>query len=351
VRVCFWCPSAERATGYGYVHVRLWKALREIGVDLTDDPERADVEVYYGLPSSSPLHCRLWRERHSDVFVFYTMFEVVPIPPDWVDVIMGRNPSARAADAVFVPSAWCKEAFRGSGVSCPIYVVPHGVDPQEFPFIKRPEQTPLTAIWQGANPNDRKGRTIVERAIRGTGINLIEKWIPARNQYSEGGPGAKIWRIGKKLSRPEMLEILGHADISVNPTGGEGFGLIPLEHAATGLPVILTGWSGENEYADAIHARRLEYTVAPSTYGAHFGTQGVGAIADAGDLRAALLEFRDDPGRAGRIGTLAAVGSTRFSWAAAARAFALATEGVLEGIGRGGSRSSSHGAIMQPSIT
>jgi len=46
----------------------------------------------------------------------------------------------------------------------------------------------------------------------------------------------------------EMLYMLKDADLSVNPTSGEGFGLIPLEHMATGLPVIVSNNTGCKEY-------------------------------------------------------------------------------------------------------
>ena len=45
-----------------------------------------------------------------------------------------------------------------------------------------------------------------------------------------------------------MLDLLRDADVSLNPTSGEGFGLIPLEHAATGLYTAVTNFSGCKEY-------------------------------------------------------------------------------------------------------
>ena len=50
--------------------------------------------------------------------------------------------------------------------------------------------------------------------------------------------------------RPKLVRWLQRLDCLLYLSGGEGFGLMPLEAAATGLPVILHNCSGMREYAN-----------------------------------------------------------------------------------------------------
>ena len=46
-----------------------------------------------------------------------------------------------------------------------------------------------------------------------------------------------------------VKNFLAKIDVGVFPTKGEGWGMPPMETAATGAPIIVTDWSGPSEYA------------------------------------------------------------------------------------------------------
>jgi len=65
-------------------------------------------------------------------------------------------------------------------------------------------------------------------------------------------------------SKDQMRELLQRADCFVSPTRGEGFGLLAFESMATGLPTIVTNWSGPMDYSDPSDTLLLEYTMQRS---------------------------------------------------------------------------------------
>ena len=71
------------------------------------------------------------------------------------------------------------------------------------------------------------------------------------------------------------------ANLSVNPTRGEGFGLIPLEHMATGLPTIVSSNTGCQEYINPKFNIGLDCKQEPSFFnriGGDFGYDMVPTI-------------------------------------------------------------------------
>jgi len=65
-------------------------------------------------------------------------------------------------------------------------------------------------------------------------------------------------------SREQMRKLLQRSDCFVFPTRGEGFGLPPSEAMTTGLPTIVTTWSGPVGYSDPEDTLELTYTMQRS---------------------------------------------------------------------------------------
>lgn len=68
-----------------------------------------------------------------------------------------------------------------------------------------------------------------------------------------------------KMSNVEIAGLMKHPSVKalVSLTRGEGYGLPILEAAATGLPVIATGWSGYTDFLKEGDYIDVDYTVAP----------------------------------------------------------------------------------------
>lgn len=262
-RIFFHSPS-EYPTGYGVAARGLKRGLAAIGADLTDEPDWDDVQVTLAQPVyvrsemedrratafEKTIHEWWTVKRKCETQLFFTMFECTSLPPGWVEEINRR-------EGLIVPSRWCADGFRAQGVTVPIYVVSLGIDPEQWTYIERPSGRPLfTFFWQGVHFDDRKGGALVQRTfekLRASGqmpdARLVMKWTTmwSRPWRYEG---RHLLQIGEWISDQDLEHLVWQADCSVNPTTGEGFGLMPLEHMATGLPTIVTAATGQLDYME-----------------------------------------------------------------------------------------------------
>lgn len=267
-RLFFDCLSNVQASGYGSVYQNFTIELLRRGINLVglDKCTRADVHLFLGQPD------RRWRnswERQAEIFGVFTMFEAELLPENWVGDI-NQN-----FDFVIVPSNWCKEIFKKGGVTKPVFVVPLGVNPAMFPYLERPQRDIFNVLWQGFHEEDRKGYSLVERAFDELNLfkaRLIKKISPyALRSPTQYEIRYNRWSFCKAMTSAELLLFLREADLSVNPTSAEGFGLIPLEHMATGLPVMVSRNSGCLDYANSTYNIGIACNSGPSWFGEKHG--------------------------------------------------------------------------------
>ena len=242
----------------------------------------------------------------------YSMFESTVQPDGWVEFINSR-------EGFLTPSRWCADWFAKCGVKVPIDILHHGVDPAEFPFLERPaDRKNLTFLWMGVNPKDRKGCEMVRQAffkLKLPKTRLIIKAVPVQSPrlYLETPSCKEIWCW---YTQQQLLDLLQEADMSLNPTSGEGFGLIPLEHAATGLAVAATSFSGCREYLEDLPEMiGINWSPKPSYFNSLGGDYGFDAAPDFDHL-CSIMEWaaknRDEVRKIGQ--RLAQAVHKRWTW-------------------------------------
>lgn len=250
--------------GYGVVGTRLLLALEATGVQISMLPEGnqppGGTESLH-RPLSGPgrlafyydYRNRPWDIGHERV-VLYTMWESSNVPDELLR-------AAETSAAVLVPCAQNVEAFRAGGVTAPLGVLHHGVDPEEFPFLERPERDTLT-IGTFGHLSPRKGTDVLIRAFLeefapGEDARLVLKSSTDAAAYQVDDPRIEV--VSGGVGTADLLRLLARFDVMVLPSRGEGFGLCGLEAMATGLPLIATAWSGPAEYLDATDSLPLGY--------------------------------------------------------------------------------------------
>lgn len=191
--------------------------------------------IVLGYPTGYAKHSSL---LHCGPRVAVTMFESSKLPSGWTEPL-------NAMDAVIVPSVFCREVFRNSGVTAPIHVVPLGIS-EVYRYQERTEGRPLTFLAfldRGA----RKGGVIALQAfLRAFGesmeYRLILKMRKPKVPFELTNPNIEV--IQHDMSEEELYALYLRADVLINPHKGEGFGLLPREFAATGGISLTTNWSG-----------------------------------------------------------------------------------------------------------
>lgn len=200
---------------------------------------------------------------------------------------------ARESDSIIACSASMRDeitALFGPGLA-EITVIRNGIDSGRWPFARRrPRSGPPELLYLGrleyekgvhdaiaALPRIRRGHPGTTLTIAGDGTQ--QDWLieVARKHRVLGAV-----RFAGLVDHDRMLELLHRADVAVLPSHYEPFGIVALEAAAAGAPLVTSAVGGLGE------------AVIDGETGLSFPPRDVAALAAA--VRAAL----DDPAAAQR---------------------------------------------------
>jgi len=325
-----WAIAADgsergNALGYATANRQMRAALEQIA-DVT--PE-APVAVHFCVPS-------LFKPLPGKKNLLFTMYESARVPDEWPE-------GFARADAVVVPSVFCRDIFRPH-TDKPIYVCPLGVDLATYTYKKRQWPKPgetFRWLYVGA-PNQRKWslledlyRHLLRRMER---TELYIKTTNARLQSIDmlaqagtldsfdgevvKGDGGRFTVDNRFLSAIQMRDLYWSAHGFIFPTVGEGWGLTPLEAQATGLAPIVTGYSGHMDFCTTENSYPIRYRLEEHVWKSSIGEpdrQFLWAMPDITDAMRAVADVVLDWHGAQQKGKAAARSAQRFSWTAAAQ--------------------------------
>lgn len=261
---------------------------------------------------------QFFRPIRSKLNILFTMWENEDFPET-------ERPYLATADHVVVPSQFCARIFKP--YTNRLSVVPLGTDPTTFTYASRRwklGERPFQWLIVGA-PNARKGydviqdifntkyadRTSIELYIKTTGPR--EAVDAAKTQgFAERMPGVVVKRNVlidfRQLPTWALVKTYHNAEGFLFPTAGEGFGLTLLEALGTGLPAVVTRYSGVLDFTDNKSVKYVEYGTT-----SRVNTE-TSIIADPVQVVAAMEEIMADYGAARRMGKRASRLAHSFTW-------------------------------------
>lgn len=255
--------------GYGYAGLKLAQAFKAHDVDVFWEDFTAPISLSFIQPEFYGGTPRQYR-------IGYTPWESTELPPEWASIINSQ-------DEFWTTSTFCADVFVENGVTVPTRVVPHGIDSNEWRIKKREKTDPFIFLHQG-EPADRKGSQMAFDAFKKvfsgkSDVFLIFKssasWIEARWLDETGSIiGAvdkfpNVQTIKGILDLDQMNDLYEMAHCMIYPSNGEGFGLIPFQGVATGMPTLAPNWGGIKEFGE--YLTNIPHTVGPSNHGYHLG--------------------------------------------------------------------------------
>jgi hypothetical protein len=163
---------------------------------------------------------------------------------------------------LIVPSEYLVEVFKESGVTKKVISVRQGMDSKKFPYIERRPQRNFVFGTIGYMDDRKNWKDLVTAFCSEFNQNEpVELWIKNTNGYWNnthfGDDRIKV--INRMYTFAEIQRLYAYFDCFVFPSHAEGSGLPPREAMATGLPCILTNWSGLTEIAD----ESISYPLTP----------------------------------------------------------------------------------------
>lgn len=284
-----WHSTAPTANeGYGYAAEKLSSNLRKFGCPLfvnRDLPKEPGKTVTQGV--NITLEDGLFLVDETDYNfdivinnclpdsyrgdgkyrIGFTYWETETIPKNWVMPMKYVN-------EIWTTSQWAVEVFGKSLPESKIVNFKLGVDPV-FNYTNGPQKGPFTFMHIGSPSSRKNTQMAVDCFLKVFGGDRDYRLIIKSN-----GPPDARWRtesgenlgaIGKHPQIKVIDEIVSEAELSkiyemahcfVYPTSGEGWGMLPFQALAKGIPTICTNASACKEFAYL--SIPLDYQIVPT---------------------------------------------------------------------------------------
>lgn len=241
---------------------------RDILTSLVHKNVDYDVVIVHLTPDLAPSYVRQYPNKY---IIGYTVWETSLLHPLWVE-------SCNQVNEVWVPSEWNVQSFRESGVTVPIYKIPHGIDPKVYSYTD-PSQFSIAGLgedkpfifysimqWNARKNPDGLLRAYFNAFSSGENVRLLLKayvgrGLPAQEDMRQLKEMVRRIKadmqlpdfprmnlITESLSSEQMHALHMYGDAYISLPHGEGFGLCFLEAGLAGKPVIATGAGGQMEY-------------------------------------------------------------------------------------------------------
>jgi glycosyltransferase involved in cell wall biosynthesis len=251
MKISFFTPTInlKNSNGYGYAGLNIVESLKTLGHDVPYADPKSPVQLNFAQPE----HYKMHRGQYQ---IGYTPWESTVVPERWKEMI-------NATDEMWTTSDWCAQIFEDNGYKN-IKVYPHGI--QDIWTPKKREDDGVIKFLHVGEPAPRKAGQMVVDAFghlfgnnpnysltikayhnNTTRIynNIIDRNIVGlpQNVYSN------IKVITEELTDSQLVRLYHDHDVLVYPSYGEGFGFIPLQALATGMPTICTyDWAHYKKY-------------------------------------------------------------------------------------------------------
>lgn len=255
--------------GYANAAIATIKSLQE-----------KEVGVFYSR-SEIPFHINFCQPHYyqfnNKYNIGYTPWESTKVPDSW------RYNLSRC-DEVWATSNFVKDIYEDNKVHHNIVVIPHGIS-LDFSILDREITNKFNFLHIGADSKRKNAQLVVDAFLDLFEGNLDYQLILKYNKfcnadvYLEGRivPAynhPQIIGIPELLSTEDIVKLYHKCHCLVYPTSGEGFGMIPFEAIATGMPSIVTNLTGTADFAEM--SIPLPATWGSADYHSHLYAASVG---------------------------------------------------------------------------
>jgi glycosyltransferase involved in cell wall biosynthesis len=241
--------NSKDIVGYSNATHNIFDTLTNNGFDCQIMKPSAPIAIGMGYPTD-------YKFIPGQYKIGYTAWESTKLRPDWFQIMNN-------CDEIWATSSWTARVFERQLGRDDIHVYPHGIT-HDWASKEREVGEVFRFLHIGEPQIRKNGQLVVDAFVelfgndpkyqlilKCGGINTTRVYTPDGSIL--GGPDAKYSNIRiltESLSHKQMIDLYHLSHVMVYPTAGEGFGFIPLQALATGMPTIST-WQWA-EYKDFI---------------------------------------------------------------------------------------------------
>ena len=268
MQISFFTPTINlrNSNGYGYAGLNIVNSLKSLGHDVPYSYPKAPVQLNFAQPE----HFKMHRDQYQ---IGYTPWESTKIPDRWRIML-------EACDEVWTTSEWCANVFEDNGFkNTKIY--PHGIEDIWAPQ-KRQDDGVIKFLHIGEPAPRKAGQMVVDvftelfgndprysltiKAYHSNTTRIYDNYLDKNILGLPHKLFNNINLITDELSNEELVRLYHNHDVLVYPSYGEGFGFIPLQSLATGMPTICTyEWADYKRFLGPL-ALRSEYIDSPWSF-------------------------------------------------------------------------------------
>jgi len=241
--------NLKNNNGYGYAGLHIVNSLKELGHNVPFQNPNSPVQLNFSQPHFFKMH----RNQYQ---ISYTPWESTIIPDSW-------KPNLELVDEVWTTSDWCANVFEDNGYKN-VRVFPHGIEDIWKPrrrrhdgvlkFLHLGEPAPRKAGQMVVDAfvklfaNDPKYRLTI-KAYKSNTTRIYNNYIDKNIIGLPNDIYNNIKIITDDMDISQLVNLYYEHDVLVYPSYGEGFGFIPLQALASGMPTICTdGWAHYDKY-------------------------------------------------------------------------------------------------------
>jgi glycosyltransferase involved in cell wall biosynthesis len=263
------------AVGFGYAGQNIVKSLQKLGHNVSFANPKAEIQINFTQPDNFKFH----RGQYQ---IGYTPWESTSMDPEWVTKF-------NMCDEVWATSQWTADVFKKNGVTKDVKVYRHGIEDFWKPKKRILKDDSVFKFLHIGEPAPRKdGQLVVDTFIKLFGNNpkyhltikahLFNTIRVYNNNNILSLPNIynNISIITEEYDTSQLLFLYHSHHALVYPSWGEGFGFIPLQGLATGMPVISTyDWA---DYKEFLGPLKLKSTLTSDTLPKSIGHEYIGQM-------------------------------------------------------------------------
>ena len=184
----------------------------------------------------------------------FTYWETESVPSGWVNYMLEM-------DEIWTTSEWCGRVFRESTGHKNVQTFKLGIDPIFNKYEDTPSG-PFTFMHMGSPSTRKNTQMAVDAFLKlfagDSNYHLIIKSIGAPDARLKSEDGEilgsiynhpQITVIDRIVNEKYLSRLYEKAHCFIYPTSGEGWGMMPFQSIAKGIPTICTNYSACEEYA------------------------------------------------------------------------------------------------------
>lgn len=227
---------------------------------------------WYNLKTMKSLRAPDFNKFYDHQYKIYgTYLEATKVWSHWIQAM-------KEVDEIWVGNQFSVEAVHNSGIKTPTYVMELGIGKEWQPFMRGKRDKIRFLHVDSDSP--RKRADLAEQAFvklfkDNPNVELTLKYHGNKDYHEYNvmslfgeTSASNIRKIYQTLSQEEMIELYNQHDVLLYPSEGEGFGFIPLQALASGMPVISTGeWC---DYRKFFNGNIINSTIGKTQHTGYF---------------------------------------------------------------------------------